>query len=201
MMTGAGGGGDRGGADGACVAGGRDVPRRCDRDRALWGDGERRQVTKGGGGAADDAANAEGSDRRLALRVVVTGADKPSRDSLVSVLRADGIDAIAVGEDRRARNAVRDHRPDIVVMDRSPVSNALGLAQLLVARFEMDQRLILVSELDDPRDIRSAIKAGVGEYLIKPVNPQQLILAVRTAAGGTSTRRNTRAGGNQSATT
>jgi AmiR/NasT family two-component response regulator len=117
------------------------------------------------------------------LRAVVTGQHEESRDPVVAILRADGIDAIAACEDRRALDAVHDHQPDVVVMDRSSSSQALELAHLLVARFALEQRLIMLSDLDDPDDMRAALRVGVAEYLIKPVSPRRLIAVVRKAAG------------------
>jgi CheY-like chemotaxis protein len=117
------------------------------------------------------------------LRVAVIGRDQGSRDAVASMLGSDSIVTIAAGEDRHGLDIVKAQHPDIVVIDRAPASSALEFAHLVTTACEMHGRVIMLSDLRDPRDARAAYDAGVAKYLTRPVEPEQLTNAVREAAG------------------
>ena len=66
-------------------------------------------------------------------------------------------------------NAVRDERPDVVVTDRM-LGGYDGLRLVSRLRNELpDLAVIMLSGYSDEASIREAMKAGVTEYLAKPV--------------------------------
>ena len=108
--------------------------------------------------------------------IVVTGGDRAARRPVTSALRFAGYTVHTVREGARASSAVRRVRPDVVIL--SSTGNEAALVEL---RSITDAPIIVVAESGDPSDKVGALDAGADDYLVMPVNPDELLARVRVA--------------------
>ena len=74
--------------------------------------------------------------------------------------------------------------PDVVVLDMSmPEINGLHAAVEILRR-RANRAILILSMFDDPQYVRNALAAGVRGYILKNALETDLLLAVRTLAGG-----------------
>ena len=78
----------------------------------------------------------------------------------------------------------RRHRPDVTLLDlRLPGMNGTETMQAIRAEFP-DARLVMISTYVCDEEIYGALQAGALAYLVKSVQREELIRAVRKAAAG-----------------
>jgi two-component system response regulator DesR len=83
-----------------------------------------------------------------------------------------------------ALDAVRAHRPDILVSDiEMPGMTGLELARAIKAE-GLGTRVVVVTTFARPGYLREALEAGVRGYLLKDARPEVLADAIRRVAGG-----------------
>ena len=122
----------------------------------------------------------------MAVRIVVVDDQRMLREAITELVHAEpGLVVVAeVGDAQAAADAVRDHAPDLVLLELTlPGGGALGLVQ----RFHAEGRplTIIVSMHDRPEYVRSALAAGARGYVFKASTHQHLIDAIhRVVAGG-----------------
>ncbi|WP_086664829.1 response regulator [Lentzea kentuckyensis] len=88
---------------------------------------------------------------------------------------ADGVEAVA---------AVRDLKPDVVLMDiRMPTMDGLEATRRIV-RSEADCRVLMLTTFDLDRYVYEALAAGASGFLLKDVTPEHLVAAVRLIETG-----------------
>lgn len=133
------------------------------------------------------------------LRVLVADDHALVRHGFRSILSSEhDIDVIDEASDGREAVAIAGReQPDVVLMDiRMPVMDGIEAT----ARITADSRLagtkvIVLTTFDLDEYVFGAIRAGASGFLLKGVEPSQLISAVHTVAGGdallepTATRR------------
>jgi diguanylate cyclase (GGDEF)-like protein/PAS domain S-box-containing protein len=109
--------------------------------------------------------------------------DDPVAVALVQATIAPRVKALHVAENGRdgLMAFVRFH-PDVVITDiRMPKMDGIAMA---AAMHEMrpETPIIVTTSLDDPALVRKAMKIGVGSYLAKPFNPDDLLGVVARIA-------------------
>jgi DNA-binding NarL/FixJ family response regulator len=109
------------------------------------------------------------------------------RAALRSILERGGVNVIAEAE--TGEEGVRltaELAPDVVLMDLSlpDFSGIEATRQLSTAAPR--SRVLVVTGSADEHDLREAIEAGACGYLLKDAEPDDLLAAVRRAAGGES---------------
>jgi two-component system response regulator DesR len=108
------------------------------------------------------------------------------RDTLVAVLSLEeDIEVIAqVSTGERIVPAALEHRPDLAVLDIDmPGMDGLTAAGQLHERLP-DCRVLILTVLGKPGNLRSALAAHVSGFLIKDAPADELIAAVRRVAAG-----------------
>lgn len=125
----------------------------------------------------------------MALRVLVVEDDKDVASSLAMLLDLWGHDAHIVYEAAAVLDAVRAHRPDIVLMDIGlPWQDGYEVAKQL--RQQQDCRaliLVAMTGYGDDEDRRRSAQAGFQHHLVKPVDPdvlQTLLLTLKSGVEG-----------------
>lgn len=101
-----------------------------------------------------------------------------SADVLVVGSAADGLEALEV---------VREHEPDVVVMDLSmPRMDGLTATRQIKDHHPEVQVMVLTT-LGGPDQIRAALEAGAVGYHLKDSDPAHLLTAVRATSQGLTT--------------
>jgi DNA-binding NarL/FixJ family response regulator len=101
----------------------------------------------------------------------------------------DEDDIEVVGEARYGAEAIEaaaGERPDVVLMDvRMPGMDGLEATRRIIADPRLrGTKVIVLTTFDLDEYVFGALKAGASAFLLKGVEPQALIDAVRTVAGG-----------------
>lgn len=111
------------------------------------------------------------------IRVIVADDDADIRALVSIAVRKSGlhlVDELADGQS--ALTAIRDHAPDVVVLDVSmPGMTGLEVCRGIRADVRLaDIRILLLSAAVDAASRQAGIDAGADEYLIKPFSPREL---------------------------
>jgi two-component system, NarL family, response regulator NreC len=108
------------------------------------------------------------------------------RSALRVLLEAEE-DLEVVGEAGTAAEAVRscgDHEPDVLVLDLN-LPGEPGLAAIpKIREASPETRIVVLTMQDDPAFAREALQAGVLGYVLKEAADDELVNAIRMAAGG-----------------
>lgn len=98
-------------------------------------------------------------------------------------------DIEVVGEANNGQEAVDQTavlKPDVILMDlRMPVLDGVAATQQIAEKFP-DSRIIVLTTFDDDEHIFDGLRAGAAGYLLKDVQSDKLVEAIRTTARGDS---------------
>ncbi|MDN5920649.1 MAG: response regulator transcription factor [Pseudonocardia sp.] len=122
------------------------------------------------------------------IRIVLVDDQELVRTGLRALAERDGdITVVAEAADGGAGvDAVRAHRPDVVLMDlRMPRTDGIAATRQIVTDPALERvRVLVLTTFDDTEDILGAVRAGAAGYLHKDVAPVDLRAAIRTVADG-----------------
>lgn len=120
---------------------------------------------------------------------VVVGDDHPVyRDGVVRALDNSGRTRVvaAVGDGQAALEAIREHRPDVALLDyKMPGLDGIGVAHA-VARDHLTTRVLLLSATTEGSVVYRAIQDGAAGYLSKEADRDEIVAAVVACARGES---------------
>jgi DNA-binding NarL/FixJ family response regulator len=122
---------------------------------------------------------------------VVVADDQPLvRAGLCGLLdNSDDIRVVAeAGTGTAALDAVRVHRPDIVLMDiRMPVLDGIEATRRIVGDATLaGTRVVVLTTFGLDEYIFAALRAGASGFLLKDIEPDDLRRAIRVVVGGDS---------------
>ncbi|WP_084468872.1 response regulator [Nocardiopsis trehalosi] len=121
------------------------------------------------------------------IRVVVADDQELVRAGFAMILDAQAdIEVVAeAGDGFQAVAAVRDHRPDVALLDiRMPGMDGIEAARIIGA--ETGSRVVMLTTFDQDDHVFDALRAGAGGFLLKDVRRDDLVHAVRVVAQGES---------------
>lgn len=80
----------------------------------------------------------------------------------------------------------REFRPDVVLMDlKMPEVDGLTAIRRIAANPELASvKIIVLTTFDDDENVFAALRAGASGFLIKDLEPTELLQAIRVVAGG-----------------
>ncbi len=117
----------------------------------------------------------------MAERILIVDDDDALRDSLGLVLSAEGYEVAVAANARQALGQLGDDPVDVVLCDlRMPGMDGLELVPELVRRLP-HVTVILMSAYGTQELALEAMKRGAYDYLAKPFQPAEAILAIRKA--------------------
>ncbi|WP_194922051.1 response regulator [Catenulispora rubra] len=92
------------------------------------------------------------------------------------------------GNGREAAKLSEELRPDLVLMDiRMPVLDGLEATRLIAADPALaGVKVLILTTFEQDEYVAEALRAGAGGFLGKGVDPEELLRAIRTVAGGES---------------
>jgi DNA-binding NarL/FixJ family response regulator len=121
------------------------------------------------------------------LTVVIADDQALVRGGFRLILKAAGIDVVAeAANGAEAVAAVRQHQPDVVLMDvRMPVLDGIeATRRILAAHPDSAPRIIILTTFDLDEYVYAALAAGASGFLLKDVTPEHLVGAVRLIRTG-----------------
>jgi DNA-binding NarL/FixJ family response regulator len=120
------------------------------------------------------------------IRVVIADDHAVVRQGLRTFLDLqDDIEVVAeAGDGAEALAAAEEHEPDVVLIDLvMPNVDGIEAIRGLRERVPAARAIVLSSFIDDEK-LLPAVRAGAAGYLLKDVEPQQLVEAIRTVHAG-----------------
>ena len=120
------------------------------------------------------------------LRVVLVDDHALCRNGLTELLHHRGNIKVvaALGDPSRVPGVLREQRPDLLVLDlRMPSGDGLALLRQLRAE-GCDTPTLILTMSDSEADLAAALRAGVRGYLLKDMEPEEVIGAIERAARG-----------------
>lgn len=123
------------------------------------------------------------------IRIVLADDHSVVRTGLGLLLGAeDGLEVVAeVGDVDAALRAVRQHEPDVVVLDLNMPGTQTSLEALPgIRECSAATATVVLTMQEDPEYARLALRAGALGYVLKEAADTELIEAVRCAADGRS---------------
>jgi DNA-binding NarL/FixJ family response regulator len=100
---------------------------------------------------------------------------------------ADDIEVVAEAANGGVAVALaREHHPDVVLMDlRMPEVDGLTAMRLIAADPALaGVRVVVLTTFDDEESVFAALRAGASGFLVKDVDPEDLLQGVRVVARG-----------------
>ena len=120
------------------------------------------------------------------IKVLIADDQDLIRQSLQIVLNTkEGIQVTdTVGNGQEVIQSIRKNAPDVILMDiRMPKMNGVLATKEIKTRFP-ETKVVILTTFDDSDYILDAINYGANGYLLKDINAETLIGAVRNAAKG-----------------
>ncbi|MED3622884.1 response regulator transcription factor [Neobacillus thermocopriae] len=124
----------------------------------------------------------------MTTKIVIIDDHQLFREGVKRILEFEKtFQVVAEGDDgNEAVALVDEHRPDVVIMDiNMPQMNGVEATRELVKRYP-DTKVIILSIHDDENYVTHALKTGACGYLLKEMDADALIEAVRVVADGGS---------------
>jgi DNA-binding NarL/FixJ family response regulator len=124
----------------------------------------------------------------VTIRVVVVDDQPLIRTGLRTMIgHAADLDLVGEAQDgERGLELVRQHRPDVVLMDvRMPVLDGIEATHRITADLDLQSvRVVVLTTFDVDEHVRAAIRAGASGFLLKDAPPEDVLDAIRVVAGG-----------------
>jgi two-component system nitrate/nitrite response regulator NarL len=121
-----------------------------------------------------------------ALRIVMVDDHALCRNGLTDLIahRSSMRVVASTGDAEQAIALVREHQPDLVVLDlRMPGSDGLALLRRMRAE-GIGTPAVILTMSDAQADLAAALRAGVQGYLLKDMDPDEVLSAIARAGRG-----------------
>jgi DNA-binding NarL/FixJ family response regulator len=122
----------------------------------------------------------------VSVRVLLVDDDALVRAGLRMILSsAPDLELVGEADDgARAVAAVREHRPDVVLMDiRMPEMDGIA-ATAALRRLDTPPQVIVLTTYQADDQVLSALRAGASGFLLKHTPPAEIVNAIRLVAAG-----------------
>ena len=122
----------------------------------------------------------------VTVRVLLVDDDALVRAGLRIILSsAEDLEVVGEADDgARAVAAVREHRPDVVLMDIRMAQMDGITATAALRRLEAPPQVIVLTTFQADEQVMNALRAGASGFLVKDTPPAEIINAVRLVASG-----------------
>jgi len=124
----------------------------------------------------------------MTTKIVIIDDHQLFREGVKRILDFEtSFEVVAEGDDgSEAVNLVEQFQPDVVIMDiNMPNVNGVEATRQLIEKFP-DSKVIILSIHDDENYVQHALKTGATGYLLKEMDADALIEAVKVVADGGS---------------
>jgi two-component system response regulator AtoC len=117
----------------------------------------------------------------MKFNVLVVDDEKNIRESIQRLLELEGISSSLAGDGKTGAALLSEESFDAVVLDlKMPVMDGQELLEWIRGE-GLRTPVIMISALGDINDAVRALKTGANDYLLKPFDPTELVLRLRSA--------------------
>ena len=119
------------------------------------------------------------------LKILIIDDHRLFREGLQSLLQRRNIDVVAaVGDGNEGIKLARELNPDIILLDmRMPIIDGISVLIQLKKR-ELNMPIVILTTSSNEQDLLEALKNGASGYLLKDMEPDALVTAMRDINGG-----------------
>lgn len=124
----------------------------------------------------------------MATKIVIIDDHQLFREGVKRILEFEkSFQVVAEGDDgSQALDLIEEHQPDVVIMDiNMPHMNGVAATGLITEKYK-DAKVIILSIHDDENYVMHALQTGARGYLLKEMDADALIEAVKVVADGGS---------------
>src|SRR5256885_9612370 len=114
----------------------------------------------------------------MKARVLVVDDDPALAEMLTIVLRGEGFDTAVVADGSRALPAMRELKPDLVLLDLM-LPGMSGIDVCKAIRAESSVPIVMLTAKSDTVDVVLGLESGADDYMIKPPKTQELVARLR----------------------
>lgn len=121
----------------------------------------------------------------MSLRIVLVDDHTLFRVGLEGLLESRGIEiAASVDSGEDCIQLVKDKQPDVVLLDmRMPNINGLGVLKIL-REHNLNMPIVMLTTSTEESDLLESLRAGAQGYLLKDMEPDALVIALRDIVAG-----------------
>ncbi|MCW9057985.1 MAG: response regulator [Gammaproteobacteria bacterium] len=121
----------------------------------------------------------------MSLRILLVDDHTLFRVGLQGLLAHRGIEIVAaVGDGREGLRLADELKPDVVLLDmRMPELNGIEMLRELRNR-GFDKPIVMLTTSTEERDLVESLRSGAQGYLLKDMEPDELVLALRDIVKG-----------------
>ncbi len=114
------------------------------------------------------------------MKVLIVDDERNIRESIGRLLQLEGIESAVATDGHEGAAALAEEAFDAVILDlKMPGMDGQQLLEWIRSE-GLRLPVIMISALGEIKDAVKALKSGANDYLIKPFDPSELILKVRT---------------------
>jgi two-component system, OmpR family, response regulator MtrA len=118
------------------------------------------------------------SGRSLKGKVLIVDDDAALSEMLTIVLRNEGFEPLVCPTGDRALAMVREHRPDLVLLDLM-LPGKDGIDVCREVRAELGVPIVMLTAKNDTVDVVLGLESGADDYIVKPFKPKELVARIR----------------------
>lgn len=121
----------------------------------------------------------------MSLRIVLIDDHTLFRVGLEGLLESRGIEiAASVDSGDDCVQLVKEHQPDVVLLDmRMPDINGLSVLKILRDN-DINMPIVMLTTSTEEADLLESLRAGAQGYLLKDMEPDALVIALRDIVAG-----------------
>ena len=121
----------------------------------------------------------------MSLRVLLIDDHTLFRVGLEGLLSSRGIEVVAsVNSGQECLPIIDQHKPDVILLDmRMPGMNGLGVLAMLREK-GLEMPIAMLTTSSEESDLVESLRAGAQGYLLKDMEPDELVLALRDIVAG-----------------
>ncbi|MDH5444172.1 MAG: response regulator [Gammaproteobacteria bacterium] len=121
----------------------------------------------------------------MSLRVLLIDDHTLFRVGLEGLLSSRGIEVVAsVNSGQECLPIIDQHKPDVILLDmRMPGMNGLGVLGMLREQ-GLEMPIAMLTTSSEESDLVESLRAGAQGYLLKDMEPDDLVLALRDIVAG-----------------
>ena len=114
----------------------------------------------------------------MAKRILVIDDDTAITELMSMLLKTHGFDVITSNQGNEGIELARKHNPNVIILDLM-MPDVDGWEVCKEVRQFSNVPILILSALNDPRMVASALDAGADDFLVKPVKPEDLLYTIR----------------------
>ena len=121
----------------------------------------------------------------MSIKVLLIDDHMLFREGLISLLNRRNIEVLAaVGDGTEGITLAQTLKPDIVLLDkRMPILDGLSVLKQL-KKLDLAMPIVMLTTSSNEQDLLDALKAGANGYLLKDMDPDELVTALSDISAG-----------------